>query len=684
MARPALCLALFASAGIASGVWAQPATFYDAGPVTPQATPGAEHEVTDLSGWFDFGNFPLPGETLTVKWARFTLATPVSGNFFLDIESAVSNPTVPLTLALYDGTGNLIAADDQDGQNLGGAGLSFGSTSERVPFHSEVLVGQDGASLPAGTYWLAAVAGPVSGATFGTNWNVTTPSSMVLGYGVNENWIGVNFFAGNTILPTPAPANDNCANALVIGEDVGATPAWAGSTVGATEDGSSPCNSTFQNVTTKDVWFSYLPTQTGWAQVVAGVGPNWFNTPIVTAYTGTCGSSALKCSGSGNFSAVGGARITIPVTQGVPVLIALGGRTGAWGDYRLNIDLVPPPCDIQTPVGAIPEVELCGQTLNDGCNANPVVYDTMSPGQTRSGTLFNTNAASVRDRDYYEFSVPSAVTATVTFRSQAPAEVVIFSESADPMFCLGVAPLLARSIDSLTACATTTTRSAVLVPGTYRLALAHLYTDGMDCASGYNDYWVSLNTAPCDQPVFTLDPVNQRGCESRSVTYTAAASAGEPIEWQWQYGVLVDGTDLAFYDLYDGEFGDLFSSAIVSGATTDTLTISNLDLVAGQVLQVRAIATSCAPAISAPATFDLDPVGVNGCTQACDTIDFNRDLIFPDNQDVIDFINVFGGGDCPGNGPTGDCNDLDFNNDGIFPDNADVVRFLEVFGGAEC
>jgi hypothetical protein len=67
---------------------------------------------------------------------------------------------------------------------------------------------------------------------------------------------------------------------------------------------------------------------------------------------------------------------------------------------------------------------------------------------------------------------------------------------------------------------------------------------------------------------------------------------------------------------------------------------------------------------------------------ACDSIDFNNDGVFPDNQDAIDFIEVFGGAPCPN--PIAPCNDIDFNNDSIFPDNADVIRFLEVFAGSPC
>jgi hypothetical protein len=61
----------------------------------------------------------------------------------------------------------------------------------------------------------------------------------------------------------------------------------------------------------------------------------------------------------------------------------------------------------------------------------------------------------------------------------------------------------------------------------------------------------------------------------------------------------------------------------------------------------------------------------------CDTIDFNGDGLFPDTQDITDFISVFSGAPCP----TGTCADIDFNNDGLFPDTQDITDFVNVFGG---
>jgi hypothetical protein len=73
-----------------------------------------------------------------------------------------------------------------------------------------------------------------------------------------------------------------------------------------------------------------------------------------------------------------------------------------------------------------------------------------------------------------------------------------------------------------------------------------------------------------------------------------------------------------------------------------------------------------------------------GDTGLCDSIDFNQDSLYPDTQDIDDFLAVFSGGDCdPPNPPQ--CNiDIDFNNDGLFPDTADMDALLSVFAGGWC
>jgi hypothetical protein len=67
--------------------------------------------------------------------------------------------------------------------------------------------------------------------------------------------------------------------------------------------------------------------------------------------------------------------------------------------------------------------------------------------------------------------------------------------------------------------------------------------------------------------------------------------------------------------------------------------------------------------------------------QGCDSIDFNNNQVFPEDQDVIDFFNVLSGGPCsPGN----TCSDIDFNNNQVFPEDQDVIDFFTVLAGGSC
>ncbi len=68
------------------------------------------------------------------------------------------------------------------------------------------------------------------------------------------------------------------------------------------------------------------------------------------------------------------------------------------------------------------------------------------------------------------------------------------------------------------------------------------------------------------------------------------------------------------------------------------------------------------------------------CAPTCDTIDFNRDSLFPDTTDIADFVTVFAGGPCS----TIQCGDVDFNNDGVTSDVDDIAALLRVFSGGPC
>ncbi len=74
-------------------------------------------------------------------------------------------------------------------------------------------------------------------------------------------------------------------------------------------------------------------------------------------------------------------------------------------------------------------------------------------------------------------------------------------------------------------------------------------------------------------------------------------------------------------------------------------------------------------------------VAFGGTTSGCDSIDFNADGLFPDDNDLVQFLSVLAGGACD-NDPN--CNDIDFNNDSLFPDDSDLLAFLRVLAGGNC
>ncbi|HLP85328.1 MAG TPA: hypothetical protein VK157_13345 [Phycisphaerales bacterium] len=63
---------------------------------------------------------------------------------------------------------------------------------------------------------------------------------------------------------------------------------------------------------------------------------------------------------------------------------------------------------------------------------------------------------------------------------------------------------------------------------------------------------------------------------------------------------------------------------------------------------------------------------------ACDSIDFNNNGVFPEDQDVIDFFAVLAGAECA------TCSCIDFNANTVFPEDQDVIDFFTVLAGGDC
>ena len=95
------------------------------------------------------GGFLSQGE---IQWYSFT----IGASSYLDITTNGSQPLFgsDTELGLYDGAGNFLATNDDDGGFLDSL-LSFGTGSGNDYGSGDFGLGQDGAALLAGTYFIA-------------------------------------------------------------------------------------------------------------------------------------------------------------------------------------------------------------------------------------------------------------------------------------------------------------------------------------------------------------------------------------------------------------------------------------------------------------------------------------------------------------------------------------------------
>ncbi len=622
---PARCLAscLAAVAVLVSHAAAQPSSFTDLGSFSAPASPPGARTIVDDGSFLPYEDPPV---ILTVRWVRFQIGAPITEDLYLDIDGR-NYHAVGVTYALFDGSGNLIAADDTDGSFPAGAApaLSFGSTAERTPWSGPATAGQDG-SLAAGVYWFAVVAGLRSEITLGNGWSVSTPRALELGFDADQLYLDASITVGNTT-PLPPPSNNDCANALLVGENVGATPAWSGDNHGATQDGFSTCYPAVDNLTYKDIWFNYVPSATGWVTMTLGGGAGGGATPILTRYNAGCGSVQVRCAGGGSFVSPVGTRLTFPVTRGQPVLLAAAIRAGSTGPLRLDINLLGQPCDLQIPASAIPEIEAaCGESLNEGCTLVPAGYDLIQMGETVRGRLFNTRTT--RDVDHFLLHLPVATNFRVTAAAQLPFDIIVRGYSSTSGCPSGV--VAAGSSESYLNLCQPVSITAQGV-GTYVVSISHDALDEFDCAAGYGDYWIRLDGVDCQFPVFSGQPADALACPGGGALFTSLADASAPptMGWEWE---LVLGNTRLWRPVTNGIFTDAGSGAVVSGATTSTLSITGID--AASAVRFRSTARTCGTARSRPASLVLR--SPDQCPPACPG-DFNQSGSVT-VQDVFDYL----------------------------------------------
>jgi len=150
--------------------------------------------------------------------------------------------------------------------------------------------------------------------------------------------------AGALDIAIAAPAGDDCASALAVGEG---QHSW--SNCGATLDGPTDGDSNMG----ADIWFLYTASGDGTAEIGTCFGGGSLDDTVLIVYdAGTgcpvAGDLGIAASDDACENVAGGSAfmssVTIPVTSGSSFYVQVGGWNGAEGDGLLSISL-PETCD---------------------------------------------------------------------------------------------------------------------------------------------------------------------------------------------------------------------------------------------------------------------------------------------------------------------------------------------------
>jgi hypothetical protein len=154
-------------------------------------------------------------------------------------------------------------------------------------------------------------------------------------------------------------------------------------------------------------------------------------------------------------------------------------------------------------------------------------------------------------------------------------------------------------------------------------------------------------------------PINT--CEGGTASFSVTTTGGPVATYRWRKGT----TPI-----------DIVANP---SAATATLMLNNVTI-ADQGFYSCVITNACSQQPTNTAPLTILSGSSPACQPACDSIDFNGNGVFPEDQDVLDYVDVLAGGECP----TGTCNDIDFNNNGVFPEDQDLTDFFTVLAGGNC
>ncbi|UFH31982.1 T9SS type A sorting domain-containing protein [Chryseobacterium sp. C-71] len=215
----------------------------------------------------------------------------------------------------------------------------------------------------------------------------------------------------------PPPANDNCANAVVLTSSANAicVATVSGTTFNATAsvDALAPCT----GVADDDVWYSFVATSTAHTVTlsnVVSVGTTSSTALNLQVLSGACGAltSVLCDTTSASPAALTG--LTVGNTYFVRVYNNATGSLANANTFNICVTTTPPP----------PINDDCAGAIIVTPNTTPVAGTTVSATQS-TGTAPTCSATSINDDVWYSFTATSAThLVTVLYSDNATATQV--------------------------------------------------------------------------------------------------------------------------------------------------------------------------------------------------------------------------------------------------------------------
>jgi len=248
------------------------------------------------------------------------------------------------SIAVYPGPG----CPSSPGTALACAGSATGSCPSS-PGASSVTF-----AATAGAQYLVRIGSP-TGSAGNVVLNVTAPFCIApngacclpnggcqISQGASSCFGGVFWGTGTVCNPNPCPqppppVNDECAGALAIGDSAFGWPSVIGNNFQADNTVNDVCD--FGASGLRDVWYQYVPAQTGDVVIDTCQFPpsgSLLDT-LLTVHQGDCPGPLVACNDNAFNYCVPGSRVTPTLTAGVSYYIRVAGYTSAVGDFVLRV-----------------------------------------------------------------------------------------------------------------------------------------------------------------------------------------------------------------------------------------------------------------------------------------------------------------------------------------------------------